>query len=61
MDLPRQTGQGALAYTMLHEILVDLIHAEQALVIVQASALDDERGRHLAAIQVARAALETFL
>jgi hypothetical protein len=61
MDPVRPADSEALAYTMLREIRFDLVQAERALAIIQQSAPDDERGRHLAAIQVARAALETFL
>ena len=60
-DPKRQSTPEALAYATLREILFDLVQAERALAIVQQSVPDDERGRHLAAIQVARAALETFL
>jgi hypothetical protein len=37
------------------------MQAKDTLTIVQPVAPDDERGRHMVTIQVARAALETFL
>ena len=46
---------------MLREILFDLVQAERALAIIQQSAPDDERGRHLAAIRAAREQLGTVL
>ena len=58
---PPRSIPAARAYEVLRELLLELMQAKDTLTIVQPVAPDDERGWHMATIQVARAALETFL
>jgi hypothetical protein len=61
MDRPRWIIPEARAYEVLREILLDLMEVERTLHMVQGAVPDEERAQKLAAIQVAREALQRFL
>jgi hypothetical protein len=58
---PRPVDPEARAYEVLREILLDLMQVERTLPMVQGAMPDDEREKNLAAIRVAREALQQFL
>jgi hypothetical protein len=58
---PARSIPEARAYEVLREILLDLMQVERTLRMVQGAMPDDEREQNLAAIRVAREALQQFL